>query len=99
MVSANRSANGHRRYGPDQVTRLYRALALRRTGISLTRVAALLDEQDPDPVQTLRAHLNDLDLRRRTVLRDRLAAVLGSLQDATPGDASNDTRVTGRLKR
>ena len=93
LVSANRSANGHRRYGPDQVTRLYRALALRRTGMSLARVAALLDEQDPDPVETLRAHLSDLDsdLRRRTLLRDRLAAVLGSLEDAVPGDTTNDT--------
>ncbi|ROR91088.1 methyltransferase [Nocardioides aurantiacus] len=93
LVSADRSASGHRRYGPDQVTRLYRALALRRTGISLTRVAALLDEQDPDPVETLRNHLHDLDhdLRRRTLLRDRLAAVLGSLEDAAPGDTTNDT--------
>lgn len=93
LVSAHRSANGHRRYGPDQVTRLYRALALRRTGISLARVAALLDEQDPDPAETLRAHLHDLDLdlRRRSLLRDRLAAVLGSLEDPTPADTTKDT--------
>lgn len=93
LVSAHRSTNGHRRYGPDQVTRLYRALALRRTGIRLARVAALLDEQDPDPAETLRAHLHDLDLdlRRRSLLRDRLAAVLGSLEDPTPADTTKDT--------
>lgn len=41
----------------------------------------------------MRAHLHDLDrdLRRRTLLRDRLAAVLGSLEDAAPGNTSNDT--------
>ncbi|ROR91099.1 MerR-like DNA binding protein [Nocardioides aurantiacus] len=93
LVSADRSANGHRRYGSDQVTRLYRALALRRTGISLGRVAALLDEQDPDPVETFRAHLQDLDrdLRRRSLLRDRLAALVGSLEDAVPGDTTDAT--------
>lgn len=38
-------------------------------------------------------HLHDLDhaLRRRSLLRDRLAAVLGSLEDAVPEDNANDT--------
>jgi len=76
LVRADRSTRGHRRYGPDQVTRLYRALALRRTGLSLSQIAALLDEQDPDPAVTLRGHVEDLgeDLRRRGELRDRLVA-------------------------
>ncbi len=55
LLRADRSPNGHRRYGPAQVTRLYRALALRRTGLGLRQIAALLEEQDPDPVTTLRA--------------------------------------------
>lgn len=83
LISADRSPNGHRRYGPAQVTRLYRALALRRTGLSLSRITALLDEHDPDPAVTLRVHVEQLDhdLRRAGELRDRLAAVLASLEE------------------
>lgn len=89
LLTADRSPSGHRRYGPDQVTRLYRALALRRTGLGLRRVAALLEESDPDPVSTLRAHVAELDadLRRRGELRDRLAGVLADLQDSGPTTA------------
>lgn len=92
LVQADRSTRGHRRYGPDQVTRLYRALALRRTGLSLTQIAALLDEQDPGPAVTLRAHVEDLgeDLRRRGELLDRLAAVLASLEDVQPSQNADD---------
>ncbi len=92
LVRADRSTRGHRRYGPDQVTRLYRALALRRTGLSLSQIAALLDEQDPDPALTLRAHVEDLgeDLRRRGELLDRLAAVLASLEDGSPTQNTDD---------
>lgn len=93
LVCADRSTSGHRRYGPDQVTRLYRALALRRTGLSLGQIAALLDEQDPDPAVTLRAHVEDLtqDLRRRGELLDRLATVLGSIEQSSPTENTHDT--------
>lgn len=88
VLTADRTQNGHRRYGPAQVTRLYRALALRRTGLSLGRIASLLDEQDPDPATTLRAHVAELDadLRHRTQLRDRLAGVLAQLEHASVND-------------
>jgi DNA-binding transcriptional MerR regulator/protein-L-isoaspartate O-methyltransferase len=78
LVCPSRTAAGHRRYGPAEVTRLYRALALRQTGLRLEQVAALLAEQDPAPAATLRAHLADLDaeLRRRCELRDRFAGAL-----------------------
>ncbi len=93
LISADRSPNGHRRYGPTQVTRLYRALALRRTGLRLSQIAALLYEQDPDPAVTLRAHLQEMDedLRRRGELRDRLATVLTSLEDGVHTDDTDDT--------
>jgi DNA-binding transcriptional MerR regulator len=80
LVSPARTAAGHRRYGPAEITRLYRTLALRRTGLRLDRVAALLDAQDPDLYATLRAHLAglDADLARRHELRERLAGALAA---------------------
>jgi ubiquinone/menaquinone biosynthesis C-methylase UbiE len=80
LVSPERTATGHRRYGPAHVTRLYRALALRRTGLGLRQISALLANKDPDPAATLRAHLDDVDqdLRRRRQLRDRLAKALSN---------------------
>jgi DNA-binding transcriptional MerR regulator len=89
LVTPERTASGHRRYGPAQVTRLYRAVALRRAGLGLGQIAALLTERDPDPAATLRTHLAQLeeDLRRRTELRDRLTAALGAYDDDGEGDS------------
>lgn len=100
LILADRSPHGHRRYGPAQVTRLYRALALRRTGLGLSQIAALLDEQDPDPAVTLRAHVEQLDedLRRRGELRDRLAAVLASLEDGARTDDTSDRQAQVLMK-
>ena len=80
LVTPERTQSGHRRYGPDHVTRLYRALALRRAGLGLHQIAALLTNQDPDPAATVRAHLGEVDgdLRRLSQLRDRLAAALAT---------------------
>lgn len=100
LISADRSPNGHRRYGPAQVTRLYRALALRRTGLGLRQIAALLDEQGLDPGMTLRAHVQELDedLRRRGDLRDRLAAVLASLENDDLTDDTGDQQAHVLMK-
>src|SRR3984957_576987 len=89
LVTPERTASGHRRYGPAQVTRLYRAVALRRAGLGLGQIAALLGERDPDPAATLRAHLAQLDeeLRRRGELRDRLAAAVRAYDGESDGDA------------
>ncbi|MDT0263116.1 methyltransferase domain-containing protein [Jatrophihabitans lederbergiae] len=98
LVTPARTASGHRRYGAAEVTRLYRALALRRTGLSLRQVATLLEEQDPDPSSTLRAHLAELDedLRRRGGLRDRLASALAGLEGTDPanhGESGTDAQL------
>lgn len=100
LVTADRSPSGHRRYGPAQVTRLYRALALRRTGLGLRQIAALLDEQDPDPAVTLRTHVQELDedLRRRGELRDRLAAVLAALENDDFTDDTGDRQAHVLMK-
>jgi DNA-binding transcriptional MerR regulator len=96
MISADRLPTGHRRYGPAQVTRLFRALALRRTGLGLRQIAALLDEQESDPAVTLRAHVQELDedLRRRGELRDRLVASWPHWRTTTPPT----TPVTNKLR-
>jgi len=44
----------HRRYEPEQGTRVYPALALRRAGLGLSQIAALLDRHDPDQATTVR---------------------------------------------
>lgn len=90
LLTPERTASGHRRYCPAQVTRLYRAVALRRAGLGLGQIAALLAERDPDPAATLRTHLAQMeeDLRRRGELRDRLAAALRAYDGEGDGDAA-----------
>src|ERR1700722_18190315 len=80
LVTPARTAAGHRRYGPGEITRLYRALALRQAGLRLAQIKALLDAGDPQSAAaTLRAHRAgpDADLPRRGLLRDRLGAPPG----------------------
>src|SRR3984957_13091132 len=82
LVTPARTAAGHRRYGPSEITRLYRALALRQAGLRLAQIMKLIDTGDPQSAATtLRARLAELDadLHRRGLLRDRLAAALGAL--------------------
>jgi DNA-binding transcriptional MerR regulator/ubiquinone/menaquinone biosynthesis C-methylase UbiE len=89
LVTPARTAAGHRRYGPAEITRLYQALALRQTGLRLAQIKELLDGRDPQSAATtLRAHLAELDadLHRRGLLRDRLAAALGALDPAAAND-------------
>src|SRR5580700_4213743 len=90
LVTPARTAAGHRRYGPGEITRLYQALALRQAGLRLAQIKTLLDGRDPQSAATtLRAHLAELDadLHRRGLLRDRLAAALGALDhDDAEGD-------------
>lgn len=95
LVTPSRTEAGHRRYGPAEITRLYRAMALRQAGLRLGQIVTLLDEQDPDPAATLRSHLAELDadLRRRGQLRDRLAAALASHDGARPGDPAHPAEM------
>jgi len=85
LVAPGRTAAGHRRYRPSDITRLYQALALRQAGLRLAQIKTLLDRRDPETAATtLRAHLAELDadLHRRGLLRDRLAAALGAIDEA-----------------
>ena len=40
LVTPARTAAGHRRYGPSEITRLYQALALRQAGLRLGQIPA-----------------------------------------------------------
>ena len=85
LVPAERSEAGYRRYGPGEVARMYRILALRRLGLSLEEIAGVLNREGPDLAGAVRAHLarveESLEVQER--LRDRLVRIL----DALNGDA------------
>jgi DNA-binding transcriptional MerR regulator len=85
LVPAERSASGYRRYGPDEVARLYRILALRRLGLSLEEIAGVLDREGPGLADSVRAHLARVEegLAVQERLRDRLVRIL----DVLAGDA------------
>ncbi|MEA2451321.1 MAG: MerR family transcriptional regulator, thiopeptide resistance regulator [Actinomycetota bacterium] len=85
LAPAERSDSGHRLYGRDEVQRLYRIVALRQLGMSLDDIKGVLASQTNDPREVVRKHLADLsrqiDLQEQ--LRERLAAILETLEQAT----------------
>jgi DNA-binding transcriptional MerR regulator len=87
LVPAERTAAGYRTYGPGEVARLYRILALRRLGLSLDEIAGALDREGPDLAGAVRAHLARVEegLAVQARLRDRLVRILDALDaDAEP---------------
>lgn len=95
LVCPHRTAAGHRRYGRADVTRLYRALALRQMGLSLEQIRALLTETDPSPRATLHAHLDrvDADLAALQTLRERLVDVLAALDNPSGDGGATETTL------
>ena len=81
LVPTERSYSGRRLYSPRDVRRLYRIVALRRLGLGLHEIGALLDER-PDLAQAVRRHLEQveqqLELGRR--LRETLTRILELLE-------------------
>ena len=90
LVPAERAGNGYRRYGADEVARLYRILALRRLGLSLEAIASVLEREGPELEAAVRGHLARVEeqLAATTALRDRLVRIL----DALGGDAGPSSR-------
>ena len=84
LVPAERAGNGYRRYGREDVARLYRILALRRLGLSLDEIAAALEREGPALQDAVRAHLARVEeqLAAQSALRDRLVRILGALGDS-----------------
>src|SRR4051794_27032590 len=81
---AERTAAGYRRYGPAEVARLYRVLALRRLGLSLEEIATALERQGPGLAAAVDAHLGRVErqLAETARLRDRLGRIRKGLAQA-----------------
>jgi len=76
-----RMPSGHRLYSEDDVSRLYRIVALRELGLPLEAVGGLLDG-GPDVAALLREHLGHVDgqLTALRGLRRRLAGLVETVQ-------------------
>ena len=75
-----RTQAGHRRYGEDDVERLYRIVGLRRLGLSLVEVSASLDGGAGALESVVRRQLEAVD--ERIELERRLRALLCGVLDA-----------------
>jgi DNA-binding transcriptional MerR regulator len=75
-----RTQAGHRRYGDDDVERLYRIVALRRLGLSLAAVSASLDGDAGELEAVVRRQLEALD--ERLEIERRLRGLLSGVLDA-----------------
>ena len=77
---SERSGNGYRRYGTDDLERLQRILAYRELGFELAAIQALLDDPDVDRLEHLRRQAALIDTRierlqaMRTTLRKTMEA-------------------------
>ena len=81
---SERSDAGYRLYSDDDVRRLYRIVALRRLGLALDEIGALLDTGGADPRPVIRAQLERLEAQAalREQLRIRLVRLLRALEGA-----------------
>jgi DNA-binding transcriptional MerR regulator len=82
LAPSGRTESGYRLYSDDDVRALYRIVALRRLGLTLGEVGALLDGHDPRTL--VRAQLERLDeeAAARAALRARLTRLLRALEGA-----------------
>lgn len=81
VVPSGRTPAGHREYGPEDVRRLWRVVALRRLGLPLQEIGGVLDRED-DAVAALRRQLAECDRRiaAERAVRDRIAALLDAAE-------------------
>lgn len=82
VVPSGRTRAGHREYGPEDVRRLYRVVALRRLGLPLAEIANVLDDETYDAVAVLRRQLAETDRRiaAERDVRERLSSLLAALE-------------------
>ena len=82
-----RAGGGQRIYSDADVERLYRVSMLRRLGLPLARMPAVLDGDNGDATSVLAAHLVDVDRRLET--EHRLRARLARLLEQRAADATS----------
>jgi DNA-binding transcriptional MerR regulator len=89
LAPSGRTEAGYRLYSDDDVRRLYRIVALRRLGLALGEIAALLEDDGHggatgDPRALIRAQLERLDAEAvaRGALRARLTRLLRAVESA-----------------
>jgi DNA-binding transcriptional MerR regulator/uncharacterized glyoxalase superfamily protein PhnB len=88
---ARQTAAGHRVYAPENVTRLYRILALRRLGFGLAEIKRLLDDPQWDLAVMVERHRAETE--RAVAAGGRLLAHLEALSGelSRSGELSPDT--------
>ena len=71
---SRRTASGHRLYGPEDISRLQRALSLKQLGFSLDEIRDCLDQPGFSPLQVVRMHIDKLrrHMELQRVLCERL---------------------------
>ncbi|MGH2807825.1 MAG: MerR family transcriptional regulator [Actinomycetota bacterium] len=89
LVPSERSNAGHRLYSVDDLSRLYRILALRRLGLTLDDVRSAMDGDLVDLRETVKRHLEQLEieLELQSKLRARLERLLTVLDGTERGTA------------
>ncbi len=99
LVKPLRSANGWRAYGPEEMARLHRVLALKRLGLPLARIAVLIRRPEGSLAGVL-ALQEDTLTRESTRVTHALALVraarakLAAGEDLSIDDLANLTRET-----
>ena len=87
LVPSERTPAGYRLYAEADLQRLYRILALRRMGLGLEAIAAVLDADGQDPRPAVRRHLAQVQERSASPGRSRT------------GSRASSTRSTARTSR
>ncbi len=82
LVPSERTDAGHRLYAEQDLERLYRILAVRRLGLRLDEIAALLDDDGVSLLETVRRHVEQVEreLEQQQQLRRRLRQLLDALE-------------------
>jgi cob(I)alamin adenosyltransferase len=95
LLAPDRSEGGHRRYGLADLARLRQIVALRRLGLGLQHIAALLGAEDPELLRKLaRRRLQEVELG--LLVEERLRQRLDSLLDCL--ERSGDVSVRQLLE-
>lgn len=95
---SDRTPAGYRAYAAGDVERIHRVLVYQELGLSLTRIAALLDDPTVDEAQQLRNQRRLLDERiaRLREMADAVDRVLAARSDGTTLTAREQAEIFGR---